>query len=120
MVRFSSITLACPNPGRLAAFYAEITGGEVTFVHESEWASMGCEGTRIEFMGVADYDPPRWPQDTSLVHIDFYVDDLAEAARGVEQAGALRFEHQHNAAPCLVFADPDGHPFGLSLIDEVH
>lgn len=98
MVRFSSITLACPNPGRLAAFYAEITGGEVTFVHEG----------------------PRWPQDTSLVHIDFYVDDLAEAARGVEQAGALRFEHQHNAAPCLVFADPDGHPFGLSLIDEVH
>lgn len=118
-MRFSSITLACPDPGRLAAFYAEITGGEVTFVHKNVWASMRCEGTRIEFMGVENYAPPRWPQDTSLVHIDFYVDELDDAARGVEQAGAIRYEHQPNSAHCLVFADPDGHPFCLSTIDEV-
>ncbi|MGC1207720.1 MAG: VOC family protein [Ornithinimicrobium sp.] len=120
MVRFSSITLACPDPGRLAAFYADITGGEVTFVHRDEWASMQCDGARIEFMGVEDYVRPRWPQDPSLVHIDFYVDDLDEGSREVEQAGAIRYEHQPNASHCLVFADPDGHPFCLSTIDKVH
>lgn len=119
MMRFSSVTLASPDPGRLATFYADITGGEVTFVHGSEWASMRCEGARIEFMGVANYQQPSWPEDSSLVHIDFHVEDLELAARSVERAGALRFDHQPNAAHCLVFADPDGHPFCLSLIDEV-
>ena len=118
-VRFSSITLASPDPGRLAAFYADITGGEVTFVHEIEWASMRCEGARIEFMGVDDYRPPRWPEDSSLVHLDFHVEDLEQGAELLERAGARLFEHQPNAAHCLVFADPNGHPFCLSLIDEV-
>lgn len=119
MVRFSSVTLACPNPGRLAAFYAEITGGEVVFVHEKEWASVRCDGGRIEFMGVEDYRPPNWPEDSSLVHLDFYVDDLEQGAVEVERAGARRFAYQPNAAHCVVFADLDGHPFCLSLIDEV-
>lgn len=119
MVRFSSVTVACPDPGRLAAFYADITGGNVTFVHGTEWASMRCEGVLIEFMGVEDYVAPSWPRESSLVHIDFYVEDLAVAAERVERSGARRFDHQPNADHCLVFADPDGHPFCLSLIDEV-
>lgn len=41
MVRFSSVTLACPDPGRLAGFYADITGGEVTFVHKSRVGEHG-------------------------------------------------------------------------------
>jgi catechol 2,3-dioxygenase-like lactoylglutathione lyase family enzyme len=118
-IRFSSVTVACPDPAELASFYAEITGGEVTFVHNEEWASMRCEGARIEFMGVADYVPPRWPDDSALVHIDFFVEDLETAAARVERAGAHRFAHQPNAAHCLVFRDPAGHPFCLSLIDVV-
>ncbi len=54
-IRFSSVTLACPDPGGLAAFYADVMGGEVTFVHNEEWASMPSEGARLEFMGVVDY-----------------------------------------------------------------
>ena len=46
----------------------------------------------------------------------FYA-DITEA-RAVRSA-ARRFDHQPNAAHCLVFADPAGHPFCLSLIDEV-
>jgi catechol 2,3-dioxygenase-like lactoylglutathione lyase family enzyme len=118
-IRFSSVTLACPDPARLAAFYADVTGGEVTFVHNMEWASMRCKGARLEFMGVADYVRPRWPDDSALLHLDFFVDDLDAAAARVERAGATRFDHQPNAAHCLVFSDPAGHPFCLSLIDEV-
>ncbi|WP_127571189.1 VOC family protein [Georgenia faecalis] len=118
-IRYSSTTLACPSPGALASFYATITGGEVTFVHDDEWATMRCEGARLEFMGVSGYQAPRWPEDSALVHIDFFVDDLETAAARVVAAGARRYEHQPNAAHCLVFADPAGHPFCLSLIDEV-
>lgn len=118
-IRFSSVTLACPDPARLASFYADVTGGEVTFVHNMEWASMRCEGVRLEFMGVADYVRPRWPDDPALLHIDFLVDDLGAAATRVERAGGTQFDHQPNAAHCLVFSDPAGHPFCLSLIDEV-
>lgn len=118
-IRFSSVTLACPDPAGLAAFYADVTGGEVTFVHKEEWASMRTEGARLEFMGVEDYVPPRWPDESALVHIDFHVDDLEAAAARVERAGAERFDHQPNAGHCLVFSDPAGHPFCLSLIDEV-
>lgn len=119
VIRYSSTTLACPDPAALAAFYADITGGEVTFVHDREWATMRSEGARLEFMGVTDYVPPRWPGDPALVHIDFFVDDLGEAGARVVRAGGRRFEHQPNAAHCLVFADPAGHPFCLTLIDEV-
>ena len=111
--------MACPNPGELAAFYARLTGGEVTFVHESEWATVRCGDVKLEFMGVADYQPPKWPEDPSLVHIDFHVDDLDDAAAHAESVGGSRFEYQPNAAHCLVFADPVGHPFCLSLIDDV-
>ncbi|HXH77462.1 MAG TPA: VOC family protein [Nocardioides sp.] len=86
-IRFSSVTLACPDPAGLASFYADVTGGEVTFVHHMEWASMRCEGVRLEFMGVADYVPPRWPDDSALLHIDFLVDDLEKAATRVERSG---------------------------------
>ncbi len=118
-IRFSSVTIACPKPAELAAFYADITGGEVTFVHDDEWASLRCAGARIEFMGVPGYEAPRWPEDSSLIHIDFHVDDLESAGTRVERAGATRFDTQPNVAHCLVFADPVGHPFCLSLIDEV-
>ena len=118
-IRFSSVTVACPDPGRLASFYADVTGGQVTFVHNMEWASMRCDGARLEFMGVEGYVPPRWPDDSALLHLDFLVEDLEIAAARVVSAGAERFPHQPNAAHCLVFSDPVGHPFCLSLIDEV-
>ncbi|QCB92245.1 VOC family protein [Cellulomonas shaoxiangyii] len=118
-IRYSSTTLACPEPTVLAAFYADLTGGEVTFSHGEEWATVRCDGGRLEFMGVRDYQAPRWPEDSALVHIDFFVDDLDEAGARAVRAGARRFDHQPNPAHCLVLADPAGHPFCLSLIDEV-
>ena len=114
-----STTLACPDPAALAAFYADLTDGEVTFVHEDEWATMRCEGARLEFMAVSDYRAPRWPEDPSLVHLDFFVNDLEEAGARAVRSGAHRFVDQPNAAHSLVLADPAGHPFSLSLIDEV-
>ena len=63
--------------------------------------------------------PPQWPADPSLLHLDFLVDDLAAAAARVEAEGATRYDEQPNADHCLVFADPAGHPFCLTTVDEL-
>lgn len=118
-IRLSSITINAPSAGALAAFYADITDGTVAFEHPA-WATVHTGGGRIDVQTVADYRPPSWPERAeALVHLDFLVDDLERAAARVEAAGATRFEHQPNAEHCLVFADPAGHPFCLTLIDEI-
>lgn len=96
-----------------------LANGEVTFVHDTEWASARWKGTRIEFMGVDEYEPPMWPEDSALIHLDFFVDDLEIQAEHLRSLGAQRFEFQPNEAHCLVFTDPGGHPFCLLLLDDV-
>ena len=117
-IGLSSVTVNCPDATRLAGFYAEITGGQVTFAHPS-WATLVGPGGRIDFQTVADYSSPRWPDDTSLVHLDFLVDDLTATEARVLAAGASRCDVQPNAEHCLVFTDPAGHPFCLTTVDEI-
>jgi hypothetical protein len=47
-ITFGSVALDCQDAGKLADFYAEITGGKVTFRDES-WATVRCPGGRIDF-----------------------------------------------------------------------
>jgi hypothetical protein len=119
-IRLSSVAVDCPDAWALAAFYAEITGGKVTFSNES-WATVNGPGGRIDFQTAPGYTPPTWPDPTSSMqmHLDFYVDDLAAAEARVLAAGATRCDVQPNAAHCLVYADPAGHPFCLSTWDDV-
>lgn len=119
-IRFSSPAVDCPNAGELAAFYAGITGGAVTFVND-QWATVVCPGGRIDFQTVAGHTPPTWPQGSSpaQMHLDFTVDDLVATEARVLSAGATRHAFQPNREHCLVFADPVGHPFCLSTWDDV-
>jgi catechol 2,3-dioxygenase-like lactoylglutathione lyase family enzyme len=119
-IRLSSVAIDCPDAGRLAAFYAEITGGKVTFLNES-WATVDGPGGRIDFQTAPGYTPPTWPDPSSSMqmHLDFYVDDLAAAGARVLAAGATRYDFQPNSQHCLVYADPAGHPFCLSTWNDV-
>lgn len=119
-IRLSSTTVNCPDARALAGFYAEITGGEVTFAHAS-WATVRTAGGRIDLQTVEGYEPPGWPgpDGVALLHLDFLVDDLVAAGDRVVAAGARRLEYQPNAEHCLVFADPVGHPFCLTTLDEI-
>ena len=116
-IRLSSVAVNCPNAGELAAFYAAITGGRITFLDDT-WATVDGPGGRIDFQTVADYTPPTWPGPLRM-HLDFSVDDLDAAAARVLAAGATRYDAQPNAEHCLVFADPVGHPFCLTTWDEI-
>ncbi len=119
-IKLSSVAVNCPNAGKLAAFYAEITGGKVTFLHEA-WATVNGPGGRIDFQTIPDYMPPTWPDPTSPVqmHLDFYVDDREAAEARVLAAGATKYDFQPNDDHSYVYADPAGHPFCLSTWDDV-
>jgi len=119
-IRLSSVALDCPDAGRLAGFYAEITGGEVTFAND-DWATVNGPGGRIDFQTAPGYRPPSWPDPGSSLqmHLDFFVEDLAAADARVLAAGARKYREQPNADHCLVYADPAGHPFCLTTWDEI-
>ena len=72
-IKFGGVTLDCPHVGELAAFYAEITGGEVTVLRD-HWAMMACpDGSAICFQVSPAYSPPTWPDAVSSaqMHLDF-------------------------------------------------
>jgi catechol 2,3-dioxygenase-like lactoylglutathione lyase family enzyme len=116
-ITFGSVALDCPDAGKLAAFYAEITGGKVTFRDES-WATMRCPGGRIDFQTAADYTPPSWPDPATpmQMHLDFDVDDLDATEARVLAAGATKYDVPPGDH-WRVYADPAGHPFCLTTED---
>ncbi len=119
-IKLGSVTVNCPDAGALAGFYAQITGGEVTFSN-AEWATVVSPGGRIDLQTVEDYEAPQWPGrlGRGLLHLDFLVDDLVATEQRVLEAGAVKMDFQPNSDHCLVFADPAGHPFCLTTLDEI-
>ena len=117
-IRLGSVAIDCPDAGRLAAFYAEITGGEVTVPGDS-WAMMTCpDGSDICFQAAPGYAPPSWPDAASSLqmHLDFDVDDADAAEALVLAAGATKYDFQPGDH-FRVYADPAGHPFCLCTED---
>lgn len=116
-IRFGSVALDCPDAGKLAAFYAEIIGGSVTFLDE-DWATVRGPGGRIDFQTAVGYIPPTWPDPASSMqmHLDFDVDDADAAEARVLAAGATKYDFQPGDH-FRVYADPAGHPFCLCTED---
>lgn len=113
-IRLSGTTLNAPDALALATFYAEITRGVARGT--PHWATVTGPNGDLGFQQVADFRPPHWPEGDvpMLMHLEFYVDDLAATEARVLAAGATRFEFQPNSDHCYVYADPVGHPFCLS------
>ena len=63
-IRLGSVTVNCPDAAELAAFYADITGGRITFTNP-DWAVVSSPGGRIDFQTVPDHTPPTWPGNAS-------------------------------------------------------
>jgi hypothetical protein len=116
-IKFCSVALDCPDIGALAAFYADITGGKVTYLG-NDWATVNGPGGRIDFQTAPGHTPPAWPDPASpmQMHLDFDIDDLDAAEARVLAAGATKYGFQPNDH-CRVYADPAGHPFCLSTQD---
>jgi catechol-2,3-dioxygenase len=111
-----AFTIDCSDATRLARFYAELTGGEVTGDYpEYGVAQTTALGVTLNFQGVKDYARPAWPgQDhPQQYHLDFRVPDLEKATAHAIDLGATRAADQPNEELWRVMIDPDGHPFCL-------
>jgi catechol 2,3-dioxygenase-like lactoylglutathione lyase family enzyme len=107
-----AVTIDAPDASALAHFYADLTGGEVTY-DGPEGALLVADGRSVMFQRVEDYTPPRWPDPASpqQAHLDLLVRDLDAGEAGVLERGATRLEG--GGERFRVFADPAGHPFCL-------
>jgi predicted enzyme related to lactoylglutathione lyase len=115
IARFPNFVLDCPDPAALAAFYGTMLEWKVQ--SSSDWAEIRADnGNCICFQQVADYTPPRWPDQEvpQQVHLDVIVDDLDSAEAAVLELGATKHEHQPGTT-FRVFLDPAGHPFCLCV-----
>ncbi len=114
MVLFAA-TIDAPDASALARFYAELMGMEITY-DGPEGALIAGGGKSLMFQQVAAYSPPRWPDPAhpQQGHLDILVADLdvLGEARALE-LGASRLAG--GAEGFLVFADPAGHPFCLTV-----
>ncbi|MEU5341935.1 VOC family protein [Streptomyces sp. NPDC020766] len=113
-MKLSAITLDCPDPPALAAFYQQATGLAPHPRSDADFAALTCEnGLTIGFQRVDDHRAPHWP--TQIVpqqsHLDFTVDDLDEAEARLLELGAGKPDHQPNEDSRRVLTDPAGHPF---------
>ena len=109
-----AVTIDTPRASELARFYAELLGMEVTS-DGPEGCLIAGAGKSVMFQQIGEYTPPAWPDPSrpQQAHLDITVDDLdAGEARAIE-LGAVKLPGAGERF--RVFADPDGHPFCLTL-----
>ncbi|MFD0690195.1 VOC family protein [Actinomadura fibrosa] len=117
IAEFIAVNLDCPEPPALAAFYAALTGGEVTYSTDEAASVAVPGGPDLYFQGVAGHKAPTWPEGErpQQSHLDFYVDDLAKAEAAVKELGGGKPDFQPGEDRWVVLTDPAGHPFCACL-----
>jgi hypothetical protein len=112
--RLGLICLDCEDPVGLAAFWAELLGGEVAPVGD-DVVVVKHKGTPIAALRVPGYQPPTWPGGAipKQVHLDLAVGDLDAAEAEAIRLGARRADEQPRPGRWRVMLDPAGHPFCL-------
>jgi len=116
-IKLAAVTIDCSDAGRLADFYADLTGGEVTHRDdESGHAQASVPGGTLNFQRVHSFTPSQWPgqEHPQQFHLDFSVDDLDSFVERAEGLGAIKAIEQPGPEYYTVMTDPDGHPFCLS------
>ncbi len=111
-----AVTIDSADAARLARFYADLTGGEVTGVYpEYGYAAASVLGSTLNFQTVDGFTRPAWPgqEHPQQFHLDFRVPDLDAAIDHATSLGASVAGEQPADATWRVMVDPDGHPFCL-------
>ncbi|MFE9170638.1 VOC family protein [Streptomyces kebangsaanensis] len=114
-MKLSAITLDCPDPPALAAFYQRATGLEPHPESNADFAGLTREdGLLLGFQRVEDHRAPNWPDGTvpQQLHLCFKVgESLDEAEARLLELGAGKPDHQPHEDRWRVLTDPAGHPF---------
>ncbi|AIR98763.1 VOC family protein [Streptomyces glaucescens] len=110
------VVLDCPDPRKLAGFYAEVLGGTVKAEEDGSWVSLKLpDGQDLAFQAAPGFVPPKWPaaDASQQFHLDLDVEDLDAAEQGVLALGATVLDAGDRSRGWRVYADPAGHPFCL-------
>lgn len=116
-IKLRTVIVDCKDAQVTSAFYSKLLGWEIT-AREPDWVLMRdpSGGTGLSFQTEEDYVRPVWPEEpgkpTKMLHLDFLVEDLAQAEEHALACGAVRSPVQFLQG-VTVFFDPDGHPFCL-------
>ncbi|MEU6851062.1 VOC family protein [Actinacidiphila alni] len=114
---FTAVVLDAPDAQELAAFYRRLLGW-TTDQDEPDWVKLVPPGggTALSFQSEPLFTRPEWPSAAGtqqmMLHLDFEVPDLDEAARLAVAHGAVLADFQPED-DVRVFLDPAGHPFCL-------
>ncbi|GAA2618632.1 VOC family protein [Streptomyces axinellae] len=124
VAKMGVVVLDCPDPRRLAEFYAALLGWKIAPEEEPGWVEVLDEasGRRLAFQESPGYIPPQWPslEHAQQFHLDLDVprDGIEEAEREVLTLGARLVEGDGDGArDWRVYLDPAGHPFCLCMTD---
>ncbi|MBA0049460.1 VOC family protein [Streptomyces sp. AJS327] len=119
------VVLDCPDPRRLARFYADLLGWSVAPAGEGQsaedWVEVeGPHGRRLAFQRAPGLVPPEWPSEehSQQFHLDLYAPAarMDEAEREALDLGARLIQGDDGGARDFrVYLDPAGHPFCLCV-----
>jgi hypothetical protein len=106
----------CADPLVLGTFWASVLGGEVAFTSD-DFVAVKLDHLWLSAVRIDDYRPPTWPSGEvpKEMHLDVAVNDLTQGESDVVALGAVKATTQPDPDRFLVFLDPAGHPFCLSL-----
>jgi catechol 2,3-dioxygenase-like lactoylglutathione lyase family enzyme len=120
----TSVTLAAPDPRKLAAFYARLLDVEVTQSDPPRpdepvtagWSQIRTTSLTLNFEFERYWEPPVWPAQSgrqiATQHLDIWVADLEAAVAWAVECGA-RIADAQPQDHVRVMVDPAGHPFCL-------
>jgi catechol-2,3-dioxygenase len=116
--RLELVAFDATNIGKLASFYAELTGWRIVRDVDGWITLRAGDGQEVAFQQVAEHIPPQWPgqERPQQIHLDLLVDGYQEAARRAVALGATRLG---DGDTWITLADPAGHPFDLCQRDGV-
>ncbi|MGH3539091.1 MAG: VOC family protein [Pseudonocardiaceae bacterium] len=102
VARWRSVALDCADPTALAAFWAELVGGEIAFSSD-EFVAVKTDRVWLAAVRISNYQPPSWPGGDvpKQMHLD-----LAVAATGAP--AGMNPGRNATGHPDHVIADPTG------------
>ncbi|MFC4494172.1 VOC family protein [Streptomyces ovatisporus] len=116
-----SVVLDCPDPRRLAEFYAQVLGGKIEPGDDNDWVDVtGPDGHKLAFQESPGFIPPQWPslEHAQQLHLDLQVprERMDQAEQDVIALGARRIQGDDDGKLGFrVYLDPAGHPFCLCV-----
>ncbi len=112
--RWTSVTVDCTDPVRLAEFWSALLQRPVSDEHDGPgWATVGSRldtEPRLTFQAVGE------PKSSKVrLHLDVQVHDIEAGRDQVESLGGrwTGERHDYDAGVVMVMQDPEGHEFCL-------